>query len=237
MSYGLVARCPRTGQFGIAVASYSIAVGLHGDGLRANTGAAVTLGSPKPGNNALALRLLAQGFMAKQVVAQLVANDPHAAHRQIAVCDREGGAAVHSGAHLRVWSGHRIGTGYAAFGDMLAGPGVVDALAANFEAEAAVTLEDRLLVALAAGRDAGGLVGRAGRLPERSAAVIVYGTLDYSDFDLRVDLHDGAIDELKRIEVEYRQYAAYYVERGKSPRQALPQMEFADLLKGQQAAR
>src|SRR3981081_4251325 len=52
MTYSIVARCPRTGQFGIGIASYSIAIGLYCDGaLRANTGVTLTLGFPCPRNN------------------------------------------------------------------------------------------------------------------------------------------------------------------------------------------
>src|SRR5262249_45093686 len=121
MTYAIVARCPSTGQFGIAVASYSIAIGRHCDGaLRAHTGAALTLGSPNPRNNYLAMNLLAQGNTAKQALEQLLANDPDGEYRQIAIVDNDT-AAARSGAKLRPWSGQRIGDGYAAFGDMLAG--------------------------------------------------------------------------------------------------------------------
>jgi hypothetical protein len=69
MTYAVVARCPTTGQFGIAVASYSIAIGRHCDGaLCANTGAGLTLGSPSLRNNHLAMNLLAQGHTAAQAL-------------------------------------------------------------------------------------------------------------------------------------------------------------------------
>jgi hypothetical protein len=45
-----------------------------------------------------------------------------------------------------------------------------------------------------------------------------------------VDLHDDPIAELRRIYDEYQPFAAYYLERGKHPRQAISQMEFADML-------
>jgi uncharacterized Ntn-hydrolase superfamily protein len=139
--------------------------------------------------------------------------------------------AAHSGPKARLWSGHRTGAGYVALGDMLSGRGVIDALAERFEASPQEELEDRLLEALEGGRDAGGHIGSSGRLPERSAAVIVQGGREYSDFDLRVDLHDEPIAELKRIYVDYKPHAAYYVERARNPRKAIPSMEFADMLK------
>jgi uncharacterized Ntn-hydrolase superfamily protein len=234
MTYGLVARCPRTGRLGIAVASYSIAIGLYcGDAARANTGATITLGYPNPGNNALALRLLAQGFTPRLALSELIKNDPDADYRQICVIDREGDVAAHTGAMTRGWSGHRVGTngrGHVAFGEMLAGQQVADAISAGYGADPAADLEERLLAALEAGRDAGGQVGRAEALPARSALVIVQGIFDYSDWDLRVDMHSEAVGELRRVHEEYKPNAAYYVQRALNPRNAIPAMEFADML-------
>ena len=236
MTYSIIARCPRSGQFGIGIASYSIAIGIYCDGaVRANTGVTLTLGSPNPRNNYLAINLLQQGRTAGQALTELLANDPDSAYRQIALVDRENTAVAHTGANVRKWAGHRIGNGYVAFGDMLAGQQVVDALAAGFEAAPDAGLDEQLLAALEAGRDAGGMAGGKGPLPERSAAMGVWGNRTYNEVDLRVDMHDHAIEELRRIYVDYKPSIAYYEERARSPRNAIPAMEFADMLKKQQA--
>jgi uncharacterized Ntn-hydrolase superfamily protein len=200
------------------------------DAARANTGVSITLGAPNPGNNALAVRLLAQGFTPKQVLAQLIGNDVNSDYRQIGVIDREGNVAAHTGTMTRPWCGHLAGKDCVALGDMLAGQHVLDAVAAGYAADPAAGLEDRLLVALEAGRDAGGQVGKRGRLPERSAAIVVAGIFDYSDWDLRVDAHGEAVKELRRVHEEFKLYADYYVERARSPRNAKTQMEFADMV-------
>ncbi|HZM45042.1 MAG TPA: DUF1028 domain-containing protein [Burkholderiales bacterium] len=237
MTYAIVARCPITGHFGIAVASYSIAIGRHCDGaLRAHTGVALTLGNPNPRNNYLAINLLAQGCTAAQALDQLLSNDPDSEYRQVAIVDRDA-AIAHSGAKLRPWSGHRDGAGYCVFGDMLAGKAVLDALAEGYEREPQAGLDERLVQALAAGRDAGGLTGGSGRLPERSAALIVWGSRPYNEIDLRVDLHEDAIADLKRIYVDYKPSIAYYEERAKSPRNAVPAMEFVEKLAAGREAR
>ena len=231
MSYGIIARCPRTGRLGLGMASYSLAVGLYcSDTARANTGVSITMGTPNPGNNALAIRLFAQGFPSAQVLAELIGNDPNSDYRQIGVVDREGKAVAHTGAKTRPWSGHRIGEGYVAFGDMLAGENVLDAIVHGYPADPATELEERLLTALEAGRNAGGQVGSSGRVPERSAVLVVHGIFDYSDWDLRVDKHEKAVDELRRCHEEFKLFAAYYVERSRNPREAIPQREFSDML-------
>jgi uncharacterized Ntn-hydrolase superfamily protein len=235
MTYSIVARCPRTGQFGIGVASYSMAIGLYCDGaVRANTGVTLTQGFPNPRNNYLALNLLAEGRTAGQALAALIGNDPHSEYRQIAIVDRDDNAVTHAGANLRKWAGHRIGKGYVAFGDALAGQQVVDAMAEGFEGASQAGLDEQLLSALEAGRDAGGIVGAKGRLLERSAAMIVWGNRTHNEVDLRVDLRDRAIGELRRIYVDYKLSIAYYEERARHPRNAIPAMEFADMLKSRQ---
>jgi uncharacterized Ntn-hydrolase superfamily protein len=234
MTFSIIARCPRTGQFGIGIASYSIAIGLYCDGAaRANTGVTLTQGFPNPRNNYLAISLLAQGRTAGQALRELTGDDPDSEFRQIAIVDRENNAVAHTGARLGQWAGHRIGRGYVAFGDMLAGQAVVDALAAGFEAAPEAGLDEQLLAALEAARDAGGLAGAKGRLPERSAAMVVWGNRTYNEVDLRVDMHDRSIEELRRIYVDYKPSIAYYEERARSPRNAVPAMEFADMLKNQ----
>lgn len=231
MTYSLLARCARTGRFGLAVASYSLAVGATCEGaLRPNVGVTLTQGGASLRNHRVALDLLAQGHRPAYVMRELAAGDPRHDWRQIAIVDREGAIAVHSGAGLRPVAAHRVGTDCVAMGCMLAGEQVVDALRAAFEGNAQVDLEERLLAALEAARDAGGLRGRDGPLPERSVALIVWGRHDYSDVDLRVDLHPGAIAELRRITADFLPSLAYYEERARNPRAAINAMAFAEAL-------
>ena len=42
MTFTIVARCSRSGQVGIGIATYSIGVGLYCNGLRSNAGATMT---------------------------------------------------------------------------------------------------------------------------------------------------------------------------------------------------
>ena len=235
MTYSIVARCPRTGQLGIGIASFSMAIGLHCDGaVRSNTGVSLTQGFPNPRNNYLAVNLLVQGHTASQALATLISNDLRSDYRQIAIVDRDDGAVIHSGDKLRPWAGHRLGKGYVAFGDGLAGPQVVEAMDAFFQATSPADLDERLLAALEAGCAAGGLAGAAGRLPERSAALVVWANRPHNEIDLRSDWHDDPIGELRRIHADYKPTIAYYDERARNPRNAITGVAFAEKLKGQQ---
>jgi uncharacterized Ntn-hydrolase superfamily protein len=237
MTFTLLARCPRTGQVGIGIATYSICVGLYCNGLRGNVGATMTQAFVNQGNNPLGLKLLSQGYTPGRVLDDLKANDPYYEYRQIAVIDRVGRIAAYSGPKNRGWAGHKVGDGYVAMGNVLAGEHVVDAMAKGYEAATDLSFERRLLAAIEAGRDSGGQTGDDGHLTERSAAVMVYGDHDHAELDLRVDLHDTAVEELRRAFEEYELYRGYYKERSENPKDAMPQYAFvASLAKKQEAA-
>jgi uncharacterized Ntn-hydrolase superfamily protein len=230
MTYSLAALCSRTGRLGVGIASYSLAIGRHCDCIRPRVGITLTQGAPNPGNNILGLSLLEQGLKPAHVLKELLQNDPKRSYRQVIVLDREGAAAVDSGPDLRGYAGHKTGTGYVVAGNMLGNDDVLHAMSARFEGTAEADLEERLLLALEAGREAGGLHGASGPLPERSAAVVVFGIQPYSDWDLRVDMHEDAVTELHRVTEGFKPNAAYYLERARKPQNAIPAMEYADML-------
>ncbi|CAN5824016.1 hypothetical protein BH11PSE3_BH11PSE3_29430 [soil metagenome] len=236
MTFTLVARCPKSGQLGIGIATYSITVGLYCNGLLPNVGATMSQAFVNQGNNTLALRLLAQGFAPARVLEELKGNDPDYEYRQIAVIDRTGVAVAYTGPKTRGWAGHKVGDGYVSMGNVLAGPKVVDAMAEAYEASVDESFERRLLRAIEAGRDSGGQTGNDGHLTERSAGLFVYGAYDHAEIDLRVDLHDKAVDELRRAFEEYDLYRGYYRDRGRNPRDAVPQDVFVAGLKQHQEA-
>ena len=160
----IMARCPRTGQLGIGVASFSMAIGLYCDGaMRANTGVTLTQGFPNPRNNHLAINLLAQGRTAGQALSELISQRS----RQRLPADRDRRPERRSrspipATSLRQWAGHRIGKGYVAFGDGLAGPAGGRGDGRALRGTASAELDERLLAALEAGRDAGGMAAPKG---------------------------------------------------------------------------
>jgi len=235
MTYTLIARCSRTGRLGIATAGYSMAMGAHTDGaIRSRVGATFTQGAALPRNNRLAINALAAGATPRAALSAVAHSDPHFEYRQVAVVDREGTAVAQTGSKVRAIHAQRIGSGMAAIGCMLAAEAVLDAMVSAFESSAEFDFDERLLCALEAGRDAGGLKGMHGPLPERSVAVVVWHEQDHSEIDLRVDFRDGAIAVLRGMYADYKPTAAYYEERARQPRNALPAMEFADMLRQKQ---
>jgi uncharacterized Ntn-hydrolase superfamily protein len=74
------------------------------------------------------------------------------------------------------------------------------------------------------------LCGQRGA-PGRSAAVFVVSEPDHPDIDARVDLHPGAIAELRRVLEEFTIYEDFYRDRGFRPDLAMSQAEFVASLK------
>src|SRR5262249_31528272 len=156
--------------------------------------------------------------------------------RQIAIMDREGRVAAHTGSGTRGWSGHQTGADCVAFGNGLVGPQVLDGLIGGFNAKPDEALEFRLMRALEGGRDAGGQGDAQSHRPERSAAIKVVDRLDYPDVDVRVDVHPTAVEELRRVLEEFKLYEEFYRERGRNPSKAIPQDTFVAQLQARRAA-
>lgn len=201
MTFSIVARSADGTTWGVAVASKFLAVGSAVPAAIAGLGAIATQALANVGYKAQALSLLDEGGTAKDVLAQLLADDEGREDRQVGLVDAAGDAATFTGSRCYDWAGGRIGSGVAAQGNILTGPEVVDAMITAFEASPAdLSLERRLLAALAAGDAAGG--DRRGR---QSAALLVvregagYDGGDDIATDLRVDDHADPVNELARL--------------------------------------
>jgi uncharacterized Ntn-hydrolase superfamily protein len=55
------------------------------------------------------------------------------------------------------------------------------------------------------------------RRPERSAWLCVVDRLDWPEIDLRVDMHDRTVAELRRIFEAWKRCRAYYEARSRNP--------------------
>jgi uncharacterized Ntn-hydrolase superfamily protein len=227
MTYSIIGRCARTGRLGLGITTFSLAVGGRCEGVVANVGISKTQAFPNRTNDPLAIRLLAQGLLPARVMAKLAVNDENHDYRQIAIMDREGRIAAHTGPGCRGWAGHAEGVQCVAFGNGLVGARVLDALIAGFTAQPDDALEYRLMRALEAGRDAGGQGTAEVHKPERCAAIKVVDRLDYPEVDVRVDVHPTAVAELRRVLEEFTAYQEFYRQRGTDPAKAIPQDVFA----------
>ena len=211
MTFSIVGRCARTGRLGIGIATSSPAVMSRCVHV-SRDGAVAFQSVPDPRLGALGLRLVGDGWWPHKVVGELVANDRWPDKRQIGVLNTDGNAAAFTGKLNVAWAGHRVGDNHVALGNVLAGPEVVEAISEEFMAGRKLELEERLLRAIEAGRDAGGQ-----EEGQTSAGLLTYGRETYSYCDLRVDVSEEPVRELRRIYDWYRPFLEFYDERSRNP--------------------
>jgi uncharacterized Ntn-hydrolase superfamily protein len=210
MTFTIVARDPAEGLYGIAMATSSPAVGNRCSFVFPS-GAVAFQSVAEPRLGALGARLLVLGYSAQKVCDELLSTDPGRESRQIGIVDQDGRTAVYTGTDNLPWAGHVVGDGFVAMGNVLAGPEVAEAIAEEYQASAAMTFEDRLVRAIEAGRNAGGQ-----EEGQCSASLLTFGRDEFSRCDLRVDVSDEPVAELRRIYDFYAPLVPYYVERARN---------------------
>lgn len=193
-TFSIAARCPRTGMLGVAVSTAVPAVGALCPHVRRGVGAASTQAWVNPYLGFQAIDRMAAGEAAQPALQAVLAGDAASAVRQLGVVDAQGGSAAWTGDECTPWAGHRTGPGYAAQGNMLTGPEVIEAMEASFLATETLELAERLLLSLEAGQAQGG-----DKRGEQSAALLVHHEEDYPWVDLRVDEHAQPVVELRRV--------------------------------------
>ncbi len=145
------------------------------------------------------LRLLEEGHEPGRVIETLTQSDEHNDQRQIGIVDSTGRSASFTGTKCLAWAGGLAQDNVAVQGNILAGPAVIENMAASFSTSSGC-LADRLLAALQAGQAAGG-----DRRGKQSSALYIgkpaggYGGFNDRYIDLRVDDHPEPIDELARL--------------------------------------
>lgn len=228
-TFSIAARCARTGQLGVAVASAVPAVGAMCPYLRAGVGAVSTQSWVNPYLALHCLDRIGRGERVEAALSAVLAADDRADLRQIGVVDASGAAAAWTGSGCTEEAGHRRGPGYSVQGNMLASLAVIDAMAEAFEESAALDLDERLMQVLEAGDRAGG-----DRRGKQSAALKIVDREEYPSLDLRVDEHAAPISELRRILIIARRQLVPFIAgmpRKDGPAGALPDEVSAMLLK------
>ncbi len=208
MTFAIAARCVETGRLGVAISTRSIAVSSRCPFIAPGLGLVVTMQRTDPRLGPLGLKLLGLGYSAQKTLDEIAASDPGIEHRQVCVIDRDGNAAARTGAKHRVWSGAFVEKNLVAMGNNLASEKTAADMRDTWHATKGKSLEERLLTALEAGRDAGGQNGG-----QHSAGLHSYDREIYAYVDLRVDEHVEPIAELRRIYEAQKPLLPYYYGR------------------------
>jgi uncharacterized Ntn-hydrolase superfamily protein len=205
MTFSIVGRSADGTEMGVAVASKFLAAGAYVPAAAADAGAVATQAHVNLQLRTRGLEMLAGGLPAAGVLDEFFADDPQRAERQAGVVDAHGGAATFTGDRCQPWAGGTARTdpagAFAAQGNMLAGPGVVDAMVEAWLAgNGAAPVARRLVAALRAGQDAGG----DPRGKQAAGLLVVspgagYGGLSDVVVDLRSDDSPEPIGDLERM--------------------------------------
>jgi uncharacterized Ntn-hydrolase superfamily protein len=208
MTWSIIARDNKTGQFGIAVATRFFAVGARVPHIAAGIGGIATQALVNPYYGIDGLKLLKAGRAPRDIVDTLVAADDGRASRQLHILDAAGRGASYTGDDCVDWCGHISGEGFSIAGNMLAGARVLDDTAAAYIANQSLPFAQRLIAAMRAGEAAGG-----DKRGKQSAALLIHDQDEWSALDLRVDDHADPLIELDRLEqvsrerwVHFRKY-------------------------------
>ncbi len=200
-TFSIVAADLEAGEVGCAVQSRYFAVGSVVPWARAGIGAVATQAAGVAVYGARALEELQRGAAPEEALERVLAEDPRRETRQLGVVAADGRAAAFTGSECMDWAGHRVGSGFAVQGNILAGEAVVDEMARAYE-ETVGPLAERLVAALEAGQAAGG-----DRRGQQSAAIVVERVGARSESregidricELRVEDHPEPIVELRRL--------------------------------------
>ena len=204
-TFSLVARCSRTNEVGVCVATAIPAVGSVVPYAEAGVGAIATQALTNVIYGTLGLELLRSGLSPQEALERMLREDPERESRQVIMIDARGRTAAFTGKANVDWKGHLVGENYVVGGNMLVSAQVIQAMAEAFETSAG-ELEERLLNALEAGQKAGG-----DKRGKRSAALLVMKRREYRGIrpliDLRVDFHEDPVKELRRIFEAYKAWS------------------------------
>lgn len=221
MTFTVMARCRDSGQAGVALATVSIAAGGLCPFFTQRGDIAISQAYAQRMAGYRIASGMEKGETADQAFAAGVAAATHVGYRQLALLSRSGETLAFTGPDCRPWAGHIVDGDVIVAGNVLAGRAVIEAMLAAYKRSLALPLAERLIAALEAGRDSGGQATADGvGLSERSAMVRVLGSGEAAgmpELDLRVDLHNSAIHELRRLYRIHSVYADYSNRRESDP--------------------
>ncbi len=212
MTFSLVARCSRTGMFGVAISSSSPAVAARCSYARAGVGAVASQNVTDPTLGPFALDLMQGGMSAVEAIAGVRDQGRFVEYRQVLAIDKQGRTAIHSGPNsLGIWT-QAEGRDVASGGNLLANDGVPQAIVEGFE-QSTGHLGDRLIAAMRAGLAAGGEAG-----PVHSAGMMLVDQVSWPVADLRCDwTEDCPIEAVATAWEVYKPQLEAYVQRALDP--------------------
>jgi len=184
----------------VAVQSHFFGVGSMVSWAAAGVGAVATQSMVEPAYGPRGLTLMRDGTSAPAALHQLLGDDQQEDVRQVAMIDRGGRVAVHTGSRCIPHAGHAVGDQVSAQANIMERNTVPAAMVRAYSTASDVSFAERLLAALdAAEAEGGDLRGR------QSAALLIVSPratghpTEDRPIDIRVEDHRDPLGELRRL--------------------------------------
>jgi uncharacterized Ntn-hydrolase superfamily protein len=199
VTYSIVARDAKTGEFGVAVQSHYFQVGPVVPWALSGVGAVATQSRVNVSYGPVGLELLRSGYTAAQALKALTSGDSQPEIRQCAIVDAAGNVGAHTGSKCVAAAGHQLGDGFSCQANLMERDTVWAAMAEAFSSTDA-PLAERMMAALEAAEAEGGDI----RGKQSAAMLVVSGKptgRSWEDrvIDLRVDDAADPLPELRRL--------------------------------------
>ena len=213
MTFSIAGRCARTGQFGVAITTSSIAVGSRCPHARAGVGAVATQNITDPHLATLVLDAMEAGQSAAMAIASVVDGRENIDYRQLTAVDKHGSTAHFTGRNILGTNAISEASNCVAAGNLLSDSAVAKNISEGFMDDTAAHLAERLLRGIERGLAAGGEEG-----PVHSAALLVVDKMPFPLVDLRVDWDDNCpISKLRSLWTDYEPQMIDYLNRAMNP--------------------
>jgi uncharacterized Ntn-hydrolase superfamily protein len=206
-TFSIVARDAKTGEMAVAVQSHWFSVGTVVAWGEAGVGVVATQSFVNKSFGPRGLELLKQGKSPQEAVDFLLSDDTGKDFRQLAILDKQGRVATHTGKTCIEAAGHLNGENFSVQANMMLNDKVVPAMEKAWKENNTLPLAERMIEVLKAAQLAGGDIRG-----KQSAALLVVAPeasrkpWDDRLIDLRVDDDNAPIDELTRLLKVFRAY-------------------------------
>ncbi|MGB3345285.1 MAG: DUF1028 domain-containing protein [Aequorivita sp.] len=206
-TYSIVARDANTGEMAVAVQSHWFSVGTVVSWGEAGVGVVATQSFINISFGIRGLDLLKAGKSPQEALEILLSDDSGREFRQLAILDKLGRVATHTGKNCIDFAGHTNGKDFSVQANMMLNDKVVPAMEKAWKENSNLPLAERMVAVLKAAQNEGGDI----RGKQSAALLIVKGEASAEPWndrllDLRVDDADHPIQELERLLKVFRAY-------------------------------
>ena len=206
-TFSIVARDDKTGEMAVAVQSHWFSVGTAVSWGEAGVGVVATQSFVNKSFGIRGLELLKQGKSPQEAMDFLLSDDEGRDFRQVAILDKQGRVATHTGKSCIDYAGQANGENFSVQANMMLNGKVVPAMEKAWKENNEMPLAERVVAVLQAAQNAGGDIRG-----KQSAALLVFAAEASEEpwndklIDLRVDDSENPIKEIDRLLKVFRAY-------------------------------